>query len=201
MVSAPEELDLRGWESGPLWVPGPATFPVRYGQATLERLLPHRPPFLLLDGLCRVDLRQEGLHGQRRIAPEDPALVGHFPGAPVYPETLLLEMMTQLGRCLLQFCSAGSVTGAVRAPVRRVRVRQVPCACFPAAVHAGDGLVVLARRLDAGEGAFRCAGQVLRDERVCALAVIELSEASDAKCARGSPAARPQGCEVRLEAK
>lgn len=171
-------MDLRAWESDPLWVPGPATLPVRYGQATLERLLPHSPSFLLLDGLCRVDLRQESLLGQRRIAPEDPVLDNHFPGGPVYPEALLLETMTQLGRCLLHFCSAGSVTGALRAPVRRVRVGQVLCARFPAEVHAGDGLVVLARRLDAGEGDFRCAGQVLRDETVCALAVVELSEAS-----------------------
>jgi 3-hydroxymyristoyl/3-hydroxydecanoyl-(acyl carrier protein) dehydratase len=74
----------------PLFSPASTTAEVDLGPAAIERLLPHRPPMLLVDRISAVDLEQQALRAHRRIDPDDPLLAGHFPGDPVYPGALLV---------------------------------------------------------------------------------------------------------------
>jgi hypothetical protein len=50
-LSAAEEAEqtLRRARRGPLWSPGPDTRMIPPGELPLAGLIPHRPPFLLLD--------------------------------------------------------------------------------------------------------------------------------------------------------
>ncbi len=68
--------------------------------AGIERLLPHRDPFLLVDQVTALD-REAGLMvACYDIARAAAVLAGHFPGRPLWPGVLQAEAVAQAG-CLL----------------------------------------------------------------------------------------------------
>jgi 3-hydroxyacyl-[acyl-carrier-protein] dehydratase len=65
----------------------------------IQRLIPHRPPFLLVD---RVVAHEPGkrLVAWKAVTMNEPFFVGHFPGHPVMPGVLVLEAMAQAAALL-----------------------------------------------------------------------------------------------------
>ena len=63
-----------------LWQPSASVRGVHIGRDEIERLIPHRDPFLFVDTISEIDLDSSRLRGQRFIAPSDPVFAGHFPG-------------------------------------------------------------------------------------------------------------------------
>ena len=64
----------------------------------IERILPHRYPFLLVD---RVDeLGPERIVARKLVTRNEPHFNGHFPGLPVMPGVLIIEALAQAGALL-----------------------------------------------------------------------------------------------------
>jgi beta-hydroxyacyl-ACP dehydratase FabZ len=64
----------------------------------IERLLPHRFPFLLIDRV--VELSGEKVVALKNVTINEPFFAGHFPGHPIMPGVLIVEAMAQAGAVL-----------------------------------------------------------------------------------------------------
>jgi UDP-3-O-[3-hydroxymyristoyl] N-acetylglucosamine deacetylase/3-hydroxyacyl-[acyl-carrier-protein] dehydratase len=64
----------------------------------IQKILPHRPPFLLVDRI--MEMSESHVVGTKAVTMNEPHFVGHFPGAPVMPGVLIIEAMAQCGGIL-----------------------------------------------------------------------------------------------------
>jgi 3-hydroxyacyl-[acyl-carrier-protein] dehydratase len=93
--------------------------------------LPHRPPFLFLDAVTRLESGQsaEGVH---TFPVDDPVFQGHFPGEPIVPGVLLTESIAQL---------AGIAAGQ-GVPEARFLLSGIRSMKFPSAAKPGETLKI-----------------------------------------------------------
>jgi 3-hydroxyacyl-[acyl-carrier-protein] dehydratase len=104
-----------------------------------DEILPHRPPFLLLDRLLELEA------GRRGVAEWCPSLErfeGHFPGEPILPGVLLVEAMAQTGAACVLADPANRGKLALFAGIERARFRRI--------VHPGETLRLEAAVLTKG---------------------------------------------------
>ena len=73
----------------------------------IEKILPHRYPFLLLD---RVTEFVDGkfITGFKNVTINEPFFRGHFPERPLMPGVLLLEALAQLGAIFAKLSTGGA---------------------------------------------------------------------------------------------
>ncbi len=64
----------------------------------IKRLLPHRPPFLLIDRV--YELTEDRVVGTKNVSMNEPFFTGHFPEEPVMPGVLIMEGLAQMGGIL-----------------------------------------------------------------------------------------------------
>lgn len=65
----------------------------------IQKILPHRYPFLLLDRVTDVKVGDK-IEAFKNISISEPIFQGHFPGHPIYPGVMILEGMAQAGGIL-----------------------------------------------------------------------------------------------------
>jgi UDP-3-O-[3-hydroxymyristoyl] N-acetylglucosamine deacetylase/3-hydroxyacyl-[acyl-carrier-protein] dehydratase len=65
----------------------------------IMKMLPHRPPFLLVDKILYRD--QESVVGIKNVTINEGFFVGHFPDEPIMPAVLQVEAMAQVGGILV----------------------------------------------------------------------------------------------------
>jgi len=87
------------------------------------KVLPHRYPFLLIDRILEVEPGQRIL-GLKNVTLNEEFFVGHFPGNPIMPGVLILEMMAQAGGVMLLTTEQHAGKLAYLAGVEKARFRK-----------------------------------------------------------------------------
>src|SRR5690606_7348856 len=73
--------------------------PAIYDINQYMEILPHRPPFLVVDKV--IERTETSCVGVKNVTMNEPFFVGHFPNEPVMPGVLQVEAMAQLGGILI----------------------------------------------------------------------------------------------------
>ena len=125
----------------------------------IMEIIPHRPPFLLVDRILELD--EQHAVGVKQVSMNEPFFAGHFPGSPIMPGVLQVEALAQVGAVALLHQPAYRGKLALFARIDNVRFRKP--------VTPGDTLrlevqlVELRGRLGKGHGVATVEGQVVTD--------------------------------------
>jgi len=106
----------------------------------IAELLPQGPSFRFLDSILHYG------HGivvaQRFVRPDDPVFEDHFPGSPIYPGVLLIEMMAQAASLIIRI-AAYNKSGITPKPGAIGKIKTVS---FLNPVRPGDMLAISAEQ-------------------------------------------------------
>jgi len=70
-----------------------------YDVVEIQKILPHRYPFLLLDRVTQLE-KGVSIEGYKNVSISEPVFQGHFPDHPIYPGVMIIEGMAQAGGVL-----------------------------------------------------------------------------------------------------
>jgi len=102
----------------------------------IQKILPHRYPFLLVDKVTQMTEGEE-IVAYKNISISEPVFQGHFPGHPIYPGVMILEGMAQAGG-ILALKSSGLSDEEIKQKV--IYFMSIDGAKFRSPVKPGDKL-------------------------------------------------------------
>lgn len=73
---------------------------VIFDNVAIQKILPHRYPFLLIDNVTEFEPGNR-IVGIKNVTFNEQFFIGHFPGRPIMPGVLIIEAMAQTGGILL----------------------------------------------------------------------------------------------------
>lgn len=127
----------------------------------IQKLLPHRPPFLLVDRVIAFE-PMKSLVGLKAVTMNEPFFAGHFPGSPVMPGVLILEALAQSAALLAMMSltaeDAGKLTFLMGIDNARFRRPVVP----------GDRLELHVEATKNKGAVWKETGKAVVDGQVCA---------------------------------
>lgn len=119
-------------------------------------MIPHRPPFLLLDRVVDV-VADERATGIKCVSISDPWFQGHFPGRPVMPGVLVVESMAQTAAVLVVATLGPTAKGKL------IYFMSVDSARFRKPVVPGDTLRIAVRKVRNRGNAWKFNGEARVD--------------------------------------
>lgn len=131
-------------------------------------LLPHAPPMRLVEELIEL-VPGVSARCARLTNTNDWFFQGHFPGRPVVPAVILIELLAQTGGL-----AAGSTSAPDAAPIE-LRVAAIGPCKFPDAALPDERLEAAARVVGQMGGLFKIEGQVTANGRLVATGGLTLS--------------------------
>jgi 3-hydroxyacyl-[acyl-carrier-protein] dehydratase len=126
----------------------------------IQKLLPHRFPFLLIDRV--VELEGDKGVALKNVTINEPFFAGHFPGHPIMPGVLIVEAMAQAGGVLALTLLGPEAAGKL------VYFMGIDKVKFRRPVVPGDQLRLEVTPLRKGGAIWKMAGKALVDGQVAA---------------------------------
>jgi|TARA_B100001059_G_scaffold199291_1_gene205559 3-hydroxyacyl-[acyl-carrier-protein] dehydratase len=127
----------------------------------IKELIPHRYPFLLIDGIQTLTL-DESATGIKNVSVNEPFFEGHFPDRPVMPGVLIIESMAQTAGCLVVASLGKESEGKL------VYFMTIENARFRKPVVPGDRLVINVQKLRSRGSVFKFSGKAFVGEVLAA---------------------------------
>jgi len=109
-----------------------------YDVVEIQKILPHRYPFLLLDRVTKLE-KGVSIEGYKNVSISEPVFQGHFPDHPIYPGVMIIEGMAQAGGVLAFQSSSEEDQDAAANKV--VYFMSIDKAKFRSPVTPGDQLI------------------------------------------------------------
>ncbi len=130
---------------------------------TIQTLLPHRYPFLLVDRVVEFEPHKRVL-AYKNVTCNEPFFQGHFPGHPVMPGVLVVEALAQAGGVLTQLSNQSTADG------RLFYLVKIDNAKFSKMVVPGDrlDLEVSLKRVIRNVAIYTCVASVAGEQVACA---------------------------------
>lgn len=94
-----------------------------FGVEQIQRCIPHRYPFLLVDQVIEL-VPNQSIVAVKNISISDPILQGHFPGFPVFPGVLMIEGMAQASGILGRYSRDHDYQEVLLTEITNCRFRQ-----------------------------------------------------------------------------
>jgi len=139
----------------------------------IMKILPHRPPFLLVDRITEMEPGKR-IVGLKNVTINEPFFTGHFPGHPVMPGVLIIEAMAQVA-CVLAILSSDE---SVRSKV--TYFAGIDNAKFRKPVFPGDQLRLELEAVTCKRGIWYFNGKAYVDEKLVTEAELKAAFADKA---------------------
>jgi 3-hydroxyacyl-[acyl-carrier-protein] dehydratase len=140
----------------------------------IMKILPHRPPFLLVDRIIEMEASKR-IVGIKNVSINEPFFPGHFPGHPVMPGVLIIEALAQVG-CVLAILSSDE---SVRSKV--TYFAGIDSARFRKPVFPGDQLRLEMEAVNLKRGIWYFNGRAFVDDKLVTEAELKAAFADKAQ--------------------
>lgn len=142
----------------------PVEPPKQFDINAIQRMIPHRPPMLLVDRVENVVL-DDSCVGIKSVTMNEPFFPGHFPGEPVMPGVLIVESMAQTAAVLVVATLGAAAEGKL------VYFMSIDDCRFRRPVVPGDRLEMHIRKVAKKMSVWKFSGEAKVDGKVVAQGV------------------------------
>ena len=127
----------------------------------IQRILPHRYPFLLVDRILLVEVGKR-IVGMKNVSHNEPFFQGHFPGRPIMPGVLIVEALAQVGGILALLSTPEQLGNNLIYLLGLDKVR------FRKPVVPGDQLILELESMRGGKKFWKMQGKAFVDQQLVA---------------------------------
>jgi len=141
-----------------------------YDVVEIQKILPHRYPFLLLDRVTKLEAGTS-IEGYKNVSISEPVFQGHFPDHPIYPGVMIIEGMAQAGGVLAFKSSSNEDQESMSNKV--VYFMSIDKAKFRSPVTPGDQLVYKLRVIKQRGAVWQLDAKAYVDDKLVAQAELK----------------------------